>query len=97
VVSVIFTGENGGTTNVFVATRTHLSTGANSQNFPEIGNNVIIASPAQVTVASVTGATLFITYRKESNEGGNSGGVIVFASPTPAPTIFPIVTPTPTP
>ena len=96
VVSVTFTGENGGTANVLVATRTDLSTGANSQNFPEIGNKVIIAGPAQVTVASVTGATLFITYRKESNEGGNSGGVIVFASPTPAPTIFPIVTPTPT-
>ena len=97
VVSVTFTGENGGTTNVLVATRTDLSTGANSRNFPEIGNKVTIAGPAQVTVASVTGATLFITYRKESNEGGNSGGVIVFASPTPAPTIFPIVTPTPTP
>jgi hypothetical protein len=95
VVSVTFTGENGGTANVLVATRTDLSTGANSRNFPEIGNKVTIAGPAQVTVAAVTGATLFITYRKESNEGGNSGGV--FASPTPAPTIFPIVTPTPTP
>ena len=97
VVSVTFTGDNGGTANVLVATRTDLSTGANSRNFPEIGNKVTIAGPAQVTVAAVTGATLFITYRKESNEGGNSGGVIVFASPTPAPTIFPIVTPTPMP
>jgi hypothetical protein len=97
VVSVTFTGENGGTANVLVATRTDFSTGANSQNFPEIGNKVIIAGPAEVTVAPVTGATLFITYRKESNEGGNSGGVIVFASPTPTPTIFPVVTPTPTP
>ena len=96
VVSVTFTGENGGTANVLVATRTDLSTGANSQNFPEIGNKVIIAGPAEVTVAPVTGATLFITYRKDSNEGGNSGGIIVVGSPTPAPSIIPIVTPTPT-
>jgi len=98
VVSVTFTGENGGTANVLVATRTDLSTGANSQSFPEIGNKVIIAGPAEVTVAPVTGATLFITFRKESNEGGNSGGVIVFATPTPAATItpFPFLSPTPT-
>jgi len=54
-----------------------------------------------VTVAPVTGATLFISYRKESNEGGGGGGIIVFASPTPAataiPTVFPIATPTATP
>src|SRR6266705_323867 len=35
VVSVTFTGENGGKANVLVATRTDLSTGANSQSFPE--------------------------------------------------------------
>ena len=95
VVSVTFTGDNGGTANVLVATRTDLSTGANSQNFPEIGNKVIIAGPANVTVAPVVGATLFITYRKQGNEGGNSGGVIFFASPTPSP--IPIITATPTP
>src|SRR5207244_1974770 len=98
-VSVTFTGENGGTANVLTAIRIDLSTGSNSQNFPEIGNRVIIAGPAQVTVAPVTGATLFISYRKESNEGGGGGGIIVFASPTPAatatPTVFPIPTPTP--
>ena len=101
VVSVTFTGENGGTANVLTAIRIDLSTGSNSQNFPEIGNRVIIAGPAQVTVAPVTGATLFISYRKESNEGGGGGGIIVFASPTPAataiPTVFPIATPTATP
>ena len=99
VVSVTFTGDNGGTANVLVATRTDLSTGANSQNFPEIGNKVTIAGPAQVTVAPVAGATLFITFRKESNDGGNSGGVIVFVSPTPAATStpFPFLSPTPTP
>src|SRR5438876_3468039 len=98
VVSVTLTGEDGGSANVLAATRIDLSTGANSQSFPEIGNKVIIAGPAEVTVAPVTGATLFITFRKESNEGGNSGGVIVFATPTPAATItpFPFLSPTPT-
>ena len=99
VVSVTFTGENGGTANVLTAIRIDLSTGSNSQNFPEISNRVIIAGPAQVTVAPVTGATLFISYRKESNEGGGGSGLIVFVSPTPAatatPSVFPIPTPTP--
>ena len=101
VVSVTFTGENGGTANVLAAIRIDLSTGGNAQNFPEISNPVIIAGPAQVTVTPVAGATLFISYRKESNEGGGGGGIIVFASPTPAataiPTVFPIATPTATP
>src|SRR5438876_5473145 len=103
VVSVTLTGdENSGTANVLTATRIDLSTGANSQNPPEISNRVIIAGPAQVTVAPVTGATLFISYRKESNEGGGGGGSnIVSASPTPGatatPSIFPIPTPTATP
>ena len=96
VVSVTLTGENGGTANVLTAIRTDFSTGSNSGNFPEIGNQVIIAGPAEVMVSPVTGATLFITYRKEGNEGGGGGGIFVFASPTPAPTIFPIATPTPT-
>jgi len=94
--------ESGGTAKVLTATRIDLSTGANSQNPPEISNRVIIAGPAQVTVAPVTGATLFISYRKESNEGGGGGGSnIVSASPTPGatatPSIFPIPTPTATP
>src|SRR5437773_7088300 len=92
VVSVTLTGEDGGSANVLSATRIDLSTGSNSQNFPEIGNRVIIAGPADVTVQPVTGATLFISYRKESNEGGGGGGVtpIPIFSPTPG------VTPTPT-
>ena len=92
--------ESGGTAKVLTATRIDLSTVANSQNPPEISNRVIIAGPAQVTVAPVTGATLFITYRKESNEGtGGGGSNIVSVSPTPGatatPSIFPIPTPTP--
>jgi len=104
VVSVMLTGdENSGRTNVLTATRTDLSTGASSQNPPEISNRVVIAGPAEVMVAPVTGATLFITYKKEFNEGGGGGGGsnIVFLTPTPfpfiSPTPFPFLTPTPTP
>ena len=101
VVAVTLQGdtENGGTTNVLTATRIDLSTGANSQNPPEIINRVIIAGPAQVTVTPVTGATLFISYRKESNEGGGGGGGgggnIVVVTPTPASTGTPGITPFP--
>src|SRR5438093_806472 len=98
VVEVTLSGdtENGGTTNVLTATRIDLSTGANSQNFPEIGNRVVITGPATVKVRPIAGATLFISYKKELNigEGGGGGGVTpipIFVSPTPG------VTPTPTP
>ena len=98
VVSVTLTGEDGGSANVLTATRIDLSTGSNSQNFPEIGNRVIIAGPANVTVQPVTGATLFISYRKESNEGGGGGGVtpIPIFSPTPGVTPIPTATATAT-
>ncbi len=97
VVSVTLTGdENSGTANVLTATRVDLSTGSNSQNAPEIINRAIIAGPAQVTVAPVTGATLFITYRKESNEGGGGSNNIVFVSPTPGATATPGISPFPT-
>jgi hypothetical protein len=98
VVAVMLTGdENTGTANVLTATRIDLSTGANSQNPPEISNRAIIAGPAQVTISPVTGATLFISYRKESNEGGGGGGGgnIVFVTPTPAATGTPGITPFP--
>jgi hypothetical protein len=102
VVSVTLTGdENSGTANVLTATRVDLSTGINSQIAPEVINRVIIAGPAQVTVAPVTGATLFITYRKESNEGGGGSNNIVFVSPTPGataiPTFPPFISPTAAP
>ena len=99
VVEVTLSGgdtENSGTTNVLVATRIDLSTGANAQNFPEVTNRVVITGPATVKVKPITGATLFISYKKELNigEGGGGGGVTpipIFVSPTPG------VTPTPTP
>ena len=98
VVSVTFNGEgNSGTANVLTAIRIDFSTGGNAQSFPEIANKVIIAGPAEVTVAPITGATLFITYRKESNEGSGGNGGGGGGSPTPNPTVFPFISPTPTP
>ena len=90
--------ENGGTTKVLVATRIDLSTGTNSQNFPEIGNRAIITGPATVRVPPITGATLSITYRKESNEsGGGTVTPIPIFSPTPGVTPTPTATASPTP
>src|SRR3989442_15765594 len=98
VVSVTFNGEgNSGTANVLTAIRIDFSTGGNAQSFPEIANKVIIAGPAEVTVAPITGATLFITYRKESNEGSGGNGGGGGASPTPQPTIFPFFSANPHP
>src|SRR5438309_1261888 len=54
VVAVTLTGEDGGSANVLTATRIDLSTGSNSQSFPEIGNRVIIAGPASVTWKTFT-------------------------------------------
>ncbi|HZE63040.1 MAG TPA: hypothetical protein VE056_04140 [Pyrinomonadaceae bacterium] len=98
VVAVTFSGEgNSGTANVLTAIRIDFSTGGNAQNFPEIANKVIIAGPAEVTVAPVTGATLFITYRKESNEGGAGNGGGGGGGGSPTPTVFPFFSPSPTP
>src|SRR6266513_4115860 len=96
--------ENGGTTNVLTATRIDFSTGANSQNSPEIGNRVTIAGPAIVKIRPIAGAKLFISYRKERDEGGGGGGggagggsptPIPIFSPTPTPTASPTCTPGP--
>ena len=96
VVGATLSGDAGGTANVLTATRIDFSTGINSQNFPEISNQVIIAGPAEVRVAPVPGATLVITYKKEPNEGGGEQ-----TTPTPIPIISPTpsgtATPTPTP
>ena len=101
VVEVVLPGdtENGGSTNVLTATRIDFSTGANAQNAPEIGNRVTIAGPAIVKIRPIVGAKLFITYKKERDEGSGGGGggasptVIPIFSPTPGVTS----TPTPTP
>lgn len=91
VVTVKLGGESPGKTDVLSATRIDLSTGANSQNLPEVGNRVIIAGPAEVSVQPVVGAKLFITYRKERDEGNQGGGGGGGGTPTP----FPIFSPTP--
>jgi len=108
VVEVILPGdlENGGSTNVLTAARIDLSTGVNAQTAPEISNAVTIAGPAIVKIAPVVGAKLFITYKKERDEGSGGGGggggggtptpVPIF-SPTPTPTPDPFISPTPTP
>jgi hypothetical protein len=85
------TGQTGQAANVLTASRIDSSTGSASQNPPEIINQVRVAGPAQVTVAPVLGATLFITYRKLPNEGSGTSTTVVVVSPTPT------VTPTPTP
>jgi hypothetical protein len=104
VVRVPLSGHAGGVANVLTATRIDSSTGINSQNFPEIGNQVVIAGPTEVKIPPVPGATLFITYKKEPNQGDETN-LIVTGSPTPAgtpapsatPTAIPTVTPTVTP
>jgi len=90
------TGQTGQTANVLTASRIDSSTGGASQNPPEIINRVIIAGPAQVTVAPVLGATLFITYRKLPEEGTGTTTVVIAPTPTPTVTSTPTVTPTPT-
>ena len=101
VVQVDLPGDspNGGSTNVLTATRIDLSTGANAQNAPEVDNRVTIAGPAIVRIRPVVGAKLFITYKKERDEGsggGNGGGG---GTPIPvfSPTAIPVFSPTPSP
>jgi hypothetical protein len=96
--------ENGGATNVLTAARIDFSTGSNAQNAPEITNRVTIAGPAIVRIRPVVGAKLFITYKKERDEGSGGGGggggtptPIPTFSPTPTPTPNPFLSPTPTP
>jgi hypothetical protein len=86
VVQVTLSGEAAGSANVLTAIRIDFSTGGNSQNFPEINNRVVIAGPAEVRVAPISGATLFITYKKEPNEGGEASSNVVVVSPTPTAT-----------
>jgi hypothetical protein len=77
--------ESSGPAHVLTATLVDL----NSPNAPEITNRVIIAGPAEVRIRPIAGATLFITYKKEANEGAGGGGgggtvtPIPISSPTP--------------
>jgi len=97
VVQVNLSGDAGGVANVLTATRIDFSTGMNSQSFPEVNNRVIIAGPAEVRVAPVTGATLVITYKKETNGSEEPTPTqIPIVSPTPAGTATPGITPIPT-
>ena len=100
VVQVVLPGdqENGGSTNVLTAARIDLSTGANVQNAPEVDNRVTIAGPAIVRIRPIVGAKLFITYKKERDEGSGGGGGGGGASPTAVPIFSPTpgVTATPT-
>ena len=75
--------ENGGTANVLTATLIS-GTGSNAQKLP-----LVIAGPAIVRISAVTGAKLFISYKKERDEGSGGGGG--GGSPTPIP-----ITPNPT-
>jgi hypothetical protein len=99
VVTVKLGGESPGKTDVLTATRTDFSAGVNSQNFPEGANRVIIAGPAEVSIQPIVGAKLFITYKKERDEGSGGGGggasptVIPIFSPTPGVTATPTATP----
>ena len=98
VVRVNLSGDTGGVANVLTATRIDFSIGINSQNFPEISNEAIIAGPAEVRVAPVMGATLLITYKKDPNEGrGEEATPTPIVSPTPSGTATPSATPTSTP
>ena len=102
VIQVVLPGdqENGGSTNVLTAARIDLSTGANVQNAPEVDNRVTIAGPAIVRIRPVVGAKLFITYKKERDEGSGGGGgggasptAVPIFSPTPGVTATPTGTP----
>jgi len=96
VIRVPLSGNAGGIADVLTATRIDFSTGINSQNFPEVGNQVIIAGPTDVKVPPVVGATLLITYVKEPNEGGGETAPVVTVSSTPIATPFPSASPTST-
>jgi hypothetical protein len=101
VVRVPLGNNSGAIANVLTATRIDVSTGINSQNFPEIGNEVAIAGPTEAKIPPVAGATLLVTYKKEQNEGAEGTSPIIVGSPipvvTPVPSATPIVTVTPVP
>ena len=92
------TGQTGQTANVLTASRVDtVSSGGVSPTPLETINRVVIAGPAQVTVAPIIGATLFITYRKLPQEGKGTTTVVIAPTPTPTATPTPTSTVSPTP
>ena len=83
---VVAATANGRTTNVLSAV---LIDQADASVPPESIKKVLIAGPAQVTIAPVPDATLFITYIRQPNGPA--------PTPTPTATVAPTATPTPTP
>src|ERR1700730_9096577 len=89
---VVSVNSNGQTSNVLTATMIFAngSSTPTSSIPPEIIEPVVIAGPAEVTVAPVPGATLLSTYRQRVQPTS-------LTSPTPTPALTPTATPTATP
>ena len=85
---VVTVTTDAGTANVLAASI--IDSGA-----PEFSRSITIAGPATVTVAPVSGATLFITYRKMT-EATPTPTPEPTVTATPAPTATATLTPTPT-
>jgi hypothetical protein len=56
---------------------------------PESAKGIVVAGPAQVEVEPVSGATLFITYRKISEPTPTPSPTATTTPPTPTPTTTP--------
>lgn len=84
---VVTVTADGATSNVLVASLVDEETSVP----PEFMKKVVIPGPAQITVAPVSGATLFVTYRRGLQPGSPT------PTPTPVPTATATSTPTPTP
>jgi hypothetical protein len=94
---VVAVTTSAGTTNVMAATVIDPSAVPSSSVLEPI-NQIVIAGPAQVTVAAVDGAKLFITYRKQLDEqGGTPSSTAPVPTATATATVTATATPTPTP
>ena len=83
---VVTVTANGQTNNVLAAALIDQGPPPSVSVQPEFIKKVVIPGPAQVTVAPVPEATLFVTYRRGLEPG----------SPTPTPTVTPTATATAT-
>src|SRR5437660_11294818 len=77
VVSVTLSGDAGGTADVLTATRIDLSTGINSENFPDIGNADMMPHTASAPIRSPPGDALLVTDGKQPNEAGQQNNIIM--------------------